>query len=420
MSKNWFSYLALLLLFLIVGFIMSYVLNLVEERYNSDSKEVKKIFISKDIVIAHRGTTYWAPEETEMAYRWARNIGADYLEVDVQRTKDGVLLALHDDLLTRTTNIENIYPELSARPSSYFAFEELINLDAGAWFYESASQEGVDYYSSEIYLKKTDKPAFYFNSEGEKVLFDGEVIYVGGSQGISTLEDVIRIAEGYRIAKDSLGNRIYEIIEEEGVIHYRFFYVKDEEDSGHRPGVYIETKEPQLFQGIEEDLYQELSRLNWNVLTKSDSDTLVRRGGQVNMGNTSAKVILQTFSPKSLIKLNKLFRGEVPMTFLLWLGDDNMLKNDSTTYFKNLSFAKQNGAHIIGPSISGAPNNYNNLLTEQNVEWIKSQGFHIHPYSFDTRLQMLQYGAASDGMFTNRADLTIQYYDQTKNAKQKD
>lgn len=419
MSKNWFSYLALLLLFLAVGFVMSFVLSIVEAKYNGDAHEANKIFIPKDIVIAHRGTTYWAPEETEMAYRWARNIGADYLEVDVQRTKDGVLLALHDDLLIRTTNIENIYPELSEMPSSNFTFEELMNLDAGAWFYERALQEGTDYYSSEIYLKKIEKPAFYFNSEGEKVLFDVEDIYVGGSQGISTLEDVIRIAEGYRIAKDSLGKRIYEIIGEEGVLNYRFFYVKDEEDSGHRPGVYIETKEPQLFQGIEEDLYQELSRLNWNVLTNPESDTIGRRDGKVNTGNTSAKIILQTFSPESLVKLNHIFKGRVPMTFLLWLGDDNMIKNDSNTYFENLVFAKQNGAHIIGPSIAGPPNNYSDLLTEQNVEWIKSKGFLIHPYSFDTRLQMLQYGAASDGMFTNRADLTIQYYRQTKNARPK-
>ena len=61
-------------------------------------------------IIAHRGTTYWAPEETEAAYRWARNMGADYLEADLQLTKDGVLLTLHDDQLTRTTNIAQIYP----------------------------------------------------------------------------------------------------------------------------------------------------------------------------------------------------------------------------------------------------------------------------------------------------------------------
>ena len=35
-------------------------------------------------VIAHRGSTYWAPEETESAWRWAREMGADYLESDLQ------------------------------------------------------------------------------------------------------------------------------------------------------------------------------------------------------------------------------------------------------------------------------------------------------------------------------------------------
>ena len=60
-----------------------------------ESREVLD-YLPRNIVIAHRGTTYWAPEETEAAMRWARNIGADYLELDLQRTKDGVLIALHD------------------------------------------------------------------------------------------------------------------------------------------------------------------------------------------------------------------------------------------------------------------------------------------------------------------------------------
>ena len=41
-------------------------------------------------VMAHRGSTFWAPEETESAWRWAREMGADYLESDLQCTKDGV------------------------------------------------------------------------------------------------------------------------------------------------------------------------------------------------------------------------------------------------------------------------------------------------------------------------------------------
>ena len=75
-----------------------------------ESREVLD-YLPRNIVIAHRGTTYWAPEETEAAMRWARNIGADYLELDLQRTKDGVLIALHDVNLRRTTNVETVFPD---------------------------------------------------------------------------------------------------------------------------------------------------------------------------------------------------------------------------------------------------------------------------------------------------------------------
>ncbi|MBQ1648069.1 MAG: glycerophosphodiester phosphodiesterase, partial [Bacteroidales bacterium] len=53
-------------------------------------------YVPDHAVMAHRGSTYWAPEETESAWRWAREMGADYLESDLQCTKDGVILANHD------------------------------------------------------------------------------------------------------------------------------------------------------------------------------------------------------------------------------------------------------------------------------------------------------------------------------------
>ena len=62
-------------------------------------------------VIAHRGSTFWAPEETEASWRWARDMGADYLESDLQCTKDGVVLSLHDDNLKRTTNIQSVFSD---------------------------------------------------------------------------------------------------------------------------------------------------------------------------------------------------------------------------------------------------------------------------------------------------------------------
>lgn len=85
-------------------------------------------------VIGHRGASYDAPEETIASYTLARDLGADYLEMDIQRTKDGVLIALHDDKLGRTTNIADVFPERAKDPVSTFTLAELKQLDAGSWF----------------------------------------------------------------------------------------------------------------------------------------------------------------------------------------------------------------------------------------------------------------------------------------------
>jgi glycerophosphoryl diester phosphodiesterase len=85
-------------------------------------------------VIAHRGLSFWAPEETRAAYLLAREIGADYLEADVQRTSDGVLIALHDDTLDRTTDVAAVFPERRGRGADAFTWQELQRLDAGSWW----------------------------------------------------------------------------------------------------------------------------------------------------------------------------------------------------------------------------------------------------------------------------------------------
>ena len=104
--------------------------------------------------------------------RWARNMGADYLECDVQRTKDGVVLALHDESLLRTTDVEVIYPNRKNDYVSAFTYEELLKLDIGSWFKDA-------------------------NPEQWRESFRGlEII---------TVQDVIKIAEGYRFK--TLGTR---------------------------------------------------------------------------------------------------------------------------------------------------------------------------------------------------------------------
>jgi glycerophosphoryl diester phosphodiesterase len=55
-------------------------------------------------VVAHRGASAYAPENTLAAFRRAAALGADRFECDVVRTKDGRVVVLHDDTVDRTTN----------------------------------------------------------------------------------------------------------------------------------------------------------------------------------------------------------------------------------------------------------------------------------------------------------------------------
>ena len=94
----------------------------------------ERLGVPRPAIIAHRGASYFAPEETGPAYLLAREMGVDYLELDLQRTKDGVLIALHDDDLRRTTNIAEVFPGRETDTLDKFTFAELQSLDAGSWF----------------------------------------------------------------------------------------------------------------------------------------------------------------------------------------------------------------------------------------------------------------------------------------------
>ena len=82
-------------------------------------------------LLAHRGASYLAPEATRPAYLMARELGVDYLELDLQRTRDGILVAVHDDTLIRTSNIHEVFPERQGDSVDTFTLAELQQLDTG-------------------------------------------------------------------------------------------------------------------------------------------------------------------------------------------------------------------------------------------------------------------------------------------------
>lgn len=99
-------------------------------------------------VIAHRGASGSAPENTIPAFLLALEQRPTYIEYDVQPTRDGVLVCFHDETLERTTNVAAIFPSryrvalYQGRPVARwyledFTFAEVRQLDAGRWFGES-------------------------------------------------------------------------------------------------------------------------------------------------------------------------------------------------------------------------------------------------------------------------------------------
>jgi len=81
----------------------------------------------KYATIAHRGASGYAPEHTFYSYDKSHNaMGASYIEIDLQMTKDGHLVAMHDETVDRTTNG-------TGRVDSY-TLKELKQLDAGSKF----------------------------------------------------------------------------------------------------------------------------------------------------------------------------------------------------------------------------------------------------------------------------------------------
>ncbi|WP_030380631.1 MULTISPECIES: glycerophosphodiester phosphodiesterase [unclassified Streptomyces] len=86
------------------------------------------------VIVAHRGASGYAPENTLPAVDKAAAMGFDWVENDVQRTKDGRLVVLHDDTLARTTDVEQVYPDRAPWKVGDFTKREIARLDAGSWF----------------------------------------------------------------------------------------------------------------------------------------------------------------------------------------------------------------------------------------------------------------------------------------------
>src|SRR5690242_19691865 len=80
----------------------------------------------RSLVIAHRGASAVAPENTLVAFKLALALGADGVEMDVHLTADGQPVVIHDARVNRTTDGSGAVSKLTA--------DQIRKLDAGSWF----------------------------------------------------------------------------------------------------------------------------------------------------------------------------------------------------------------------------------------------------------------------------------------------
>lgn len=100
------------------------------------------------LLISHRGYSSVYPENTMSAFAGALDIGADYIELDVQITKDGQIVVFHDDYLKRITGMEGMIAD--------YTYDELCNFDAGSWKDQAYSFERIPLLSDVLQLVKTN------------------------------------------------------------------------------------------------------------------------------------------------------------------------------------------------------------------------------------------------------------------------
>ncbi|MEB7999163.1 glycerophosphodiester phosphodiesterase [Staphylococcus saprophyticus] len=95
--------------------------------FSSSKDKVNENILDNNVSIAHRGASGYAPEHTFYSYDKAhKEFNADYIELDLQMTKDGNLIAMHDEDVERTTGHKGRVEDYTTK--------ELKQMDVGSWF----------------------------------------------------------------------------------------------------------------------------------------------------------------------------------------------------------------------------------------------------------------------------------------------
>ena len=269
------------------------------------------------IVIGHRGASGYRPEHTLESYRLAIRQGADFIEPDLVATKDGVLVARHENEISGTTDVAN-HPEFANRKTT----KTIDGVTLTGWFTE-------DFTLAEIKTLRAKEriPAIRPNNTRYDGLFQ-----------IPTFAEVIQLAK-----RESRGNR--------------------------KVGIYPETKHPTYFA-------KEGRRLDGSLIATSLGAKLAET--LIAQGFTDPKrIYIQSFEVENLIELKKKIMPAAGLNIpLVQLYDDidaakpyDIVYNvahgaDLAAVYGGLVQKVEGG---IGPDTT-----YGSLVTQPVFDWMKA------------------------------------------------
>ena len=337
--------------------------------------------MSTPIVIGHRGASGYVPEHTLASYFLAMQHGVDFIEPDLVMTRDGVLVARHENEIGGTTDVA-AHAEFAARRTR----RRIDGSDVEGWFTEDFTLRELKTLRARERIPEV-RPA--------NARFDGQF-------EIPTLEEILALVQGVEAARAQRAAQL---------------------GSGlpARIGVYPETKHPSYFAALGLAMEQVL------VAT-------LARFGYTGRG---APIWLQSFEVGNLIALSRM--TELPRVQLIEESGapyDFVLAGDVRTYAQLLTPAGLAGiagyAHAIGPSKNLIiPRRADDTLGEATplVAAAHAHGLMLHPWTFRAENRFLprefrrgvvpgEHGdlggeilrflsAGIDGFFTDQPDLGV-------------
>ncbi len=189
--------------------------------------------VAAPVVIGHRGASGYRPEHTLAAYLLAIRMGADYVEPDLVATRDGVLVARHENEISATTDVAR-HPEFAGRRTT----KTVDGTEHTGWFTE-------DFTLAE--LKTLRARERVPRSRPRNTVYDGRYT-------VPTLQEIV------------------DLVREEG----RWI--------GRRIGIYLETKHPTYFDSIGRSLEEPLvATLKRNGLDHRGAKVIVQSFETANL-----------------------------------------------------------------------------------------------------------------------------------------